>query len=80
MTAKHLPAVFFIAKKIYVLVYFPALILQMPWVIQPMGQKVHQVRGLYKAITIRPMRVEVSIMLYSPKLNCATHGIAVPAV
>ena len=40
-----------------------ALILQIIWVMVPMGQKVHQVRGLNRAMTKRPMMVEVSIML-----------------
>lgn len=40
-----------------------ALILQIIWVIVPMGQKLHQVRGLKRVFTTRPMIVEVSIRL-----------------
>ena len=40
-----------------------AFSLQIIWVMVPMGQKVHQVRGLNRAITARPMMVEVSIRL-----------------
>ena len=40
-----------------------ALILQIVWVMVPMGQKLHQVLGFHKAFTTRPMIVEVSIRL-----------------
>lgn len=37
------------------------LILQIPWVIVPIGQNAHQVRGLYTAMTKRPSSSDVSI-------------------
>ncbi len=37
--------------------------LQIPWVMVPMGQNVHQVLGLKSAMTIRPISSEVSIRL-----------------
>ena len=40
-----------------------ALILQIIWVMVPMGQKLHQVRGLKSMFTAKPMMVEVSIRL-----------------
>ena len=40
-----------------------ALILQIIWVIVPMGQKLHQVLGLKSVFTTRPMMVDVSIRL-----------------
>ena len=40
-----------------------ALILQIIWVMVPMGQKLHQVRGLKRMFTAKPMMVEVSIRL-----------------
>ena len=43
--------------------FCPALSLQIIWVMVPMGQKLHQVRGLYRVFTARPMMVEVSMML-----------------
>ena len=43
--------------------FCPALSLQIIWVMVPMGQKLHQVRGLYRVFTTRPMMVEVSMML-----------------
>lgn len=36
---------------------------QISWVMVPMGQKLHQVRGRYSAMTMSPIRVEVSMML-----------------
>lgn len=41
----------------------PALRRQIIWVMVPMGQKAHQVRGLNNAMTTSPMMVEVSIIL-----------------
>ena len=38
-------------------------ILQIICVIVPIGQKVHQVLGLYSAITTKPSSIEVSITL-----------------
>ena len=40
-----------------------ALILQIIWVMVPMGQKLHQLLGFQRAFTARPMMVEVSIRL-----------------
>ena len=40
-----------------------ALILQIIWVMVPMGQKLHQALGLKRVFTTRPMMVEVSIRL-----------------
>ena len=40
--------------------FSPALILQIIWVMVPMGQKLHQVLGLNSPITTRPMMVEVA--------------------
>ena len=40
-----------------------ALILQIIWVMVPMGQKLHQVLGLNRTFTTKPMMVEVSMML-----------------
>ena len=40
-----------------------ALILQIIWVMVPMGQKLHQVRGLKRKFMTKPMMVEVSIRL-----------------
>ena len=42
---------------------FPALNLQIPWVIVPIGQNVHQVLGLYSPMTTNPSSKEVSIRL-----------------
>ena len=43
--------------------------MQIIWVMVPMGQKVHQVLGLNRAITTRPMMVEVmdSLMKWNPE-------------
>ena len=40
-----------------------ALILQIIWVMVPMGQKLHQALGFHRVFTTRPMMVEVSIRL-----------------
>ena len=40
-----------------------ALILQIIWVMVPIGQKLHQVRGLNRIFTIKPIMVDVSIRL-----------------
>lgn len=40
-----------------------ALILQIIWVIVPMGQKLHQILGLNTVFTTRPMMVEIRIRL-----------------
>ena len=40
-----------------------ALILQIIWVMVPMGQKLHQVLGFHRVFTTRPMMVEVSMRL-----------------
>ena len=40
-----------------------ALILQIIWVMVPMGQKLHQVLGLNRVFTARPIMVEVSMTL-----------------
>ena len=40
-----------------------ALMRQISWVMVPIGQKLHQVRGLNSMFTARPMMVEVSMML-----------------
>lgn len=43
--------------------YYLAFNLQIPCVMVPIGQKEHQVLGLYSTITIRPISVDVSIRL-----------------
>ena len=43
--------------------FSPALILQIIWVMVPMGQKLHQVRGLNRKFMANPIMVEVSIRL-----------------
>ena len=40
-----------------------ALILQIIWVMVPMGQKLHQVLGFHRVFTTSPMMVEASIRL-----------------
>ena len=40
-----------------------AFSLQIIWVMIPMGQKLHQVPGLNRTFTTKPMMVDVSIML-----------------
>ena len=45
------------------LLLMPLLILQMPCVMVPMGQKAHQLLGLNRTITMSPMSVDVSIRL-----------------
>lgn len=45
------------------------MILQIIWVIVPMGQMMHQVLGLNSVFNTMPIIVEVSIRLYRPKLN-----------
>lgn len=47
----------------YVRSFRRCLSLQIPWVIVPIGQKAHQVLGLYKAMTSSPINVDVSIRL-----------------
>ena len=42
---------------------FLAFSLQIPWVMVPMGQKVHQVLGLKSPITTNPKSSEVNIRL-----------------
>ena len=46
-----------------VLLLFIIFNLQIPCVIVPIGQNVHQVRGLYNTITINPNNKDVSIKL-----------------
>ena len=43
--------------------YGLVLMRQISWVMVPIGQKLHQVRGLNSTFTARPMMVEVSMML-----------------
>ena len=43
--------------------YGLVLMRQISWVMVPIGQKLHQVRGLNRTFTARPMMVEVSMML-----------------
>ena len=42
---------------------FPFRALQISWVIVPIGQYTHQLRGLNSTMVISPSRVEVSITL-----------------
>ena len=41
----------------------PAFALQMSWVMVPIGQQTHQLRGLNSTMVARPSTVEVSITL-----------------
>ena len=48
--------------------------LHMSCVIVPIGQYTHHERGLKRIIVTSPKTVDVSITLYNPNANCATHG------